>query len=674
MTVKPTTQGWPQAGDLAVETALPVTGNVSRTDGQTVLTSMDTLFGGILEDRSAQFVGGGTISLNSAGTTLTFSDRLDFIYNNAGTQQTITGIVAAAGTLGFTSSGNVAYITLTKGSPGSAALTSNATSLPAATTSQEVFLIAIRRDDLSPSNPRVYLSTGLSVSAGKALPAANTTDANGNESANSFISGYTTTPTAGGTTTLTVASAQQQYFTGTLNQTVVLPVTSTMVLGQSFQIVNNSTGVVTVQSSGDNTILTQSPNSSVIYTVVSTSLTTAAAWNPEAGGGGLVTSYQSTTFTAASGYNYLVNTTSAAFTATLPTGTAGATIQLVDDSGTWGTHNLTIAPATGQSIQGISGTGAAGALVANLSGAFVQLSWDSTNSYWTVTTNGFTNGASGSLATAYQSTSFSAVAGNNYQVNTSAGAVTATLPVGATGVTIQFIDDASTFATNNLTIAPSSGQTIQGISGNGSLVMNLNGSFAQLSWDSTNSYWTVTSTGFQYGPTYSPGVTGGILPSTGLPGATAGTAIATGYVGETVTGAISSSTTATTSYANITSSSITLGAGVWLVYYSICVQLSIGASPGSPGFTQLTGATCLNNGSSTVSGSERAAFLQSSVTTTSGSAIGSVNTAIVPIVLSSPTTYTVQVKYSVGGGSVATSVTAVNSAPQSSTFYAVRIA
>ena len=169
MTTIPTSQGSPQFSQIASETALPVTGNISRTDGQTVLSSMDTLFGNLLEDRNSLFVGGGLISYTSVGTVLTFSDQLDFTYNNAGTQETITSIVAAAGTITFTANGNMAYITVTKGSPGSATLVTNATSLPAATTTQEVFLLAVRRDDLSPALQRIYLKGGSSIASGETL-------------------------------------------------------------------------------------------------------------------------------------------------------------------------------------------------------------------------------------------------------------------------------------------------------------------------------------------------------------------------------------------------------------------------------------------------------------------------------------------------------------------------
>ena len=96
-----------------------------------------------------------------------------------------------------------------------------------------------------------------------------------------FVSGYATTATAAATTTLLVGSAYQQYFTGTTTQTVVLPVTSTMVLGQRFLVVNNSTGVVTVESSGANTVQAMAAGTQAWFTVILTSGTTAASWNVE---------------------------------------------------------------------------------------------------------------------------------------------------------------------------------------------------------------------------------------------------------------------------------------------------------------------------------------------------------------------------------------------------------
>lgn len=93
--------------------------------------------------------------------------------------------------------------------------------------------------------------------------------------------GYTTTVTAAGTTTLTATSNKLQFFTGTSTQTLVLPVTSTLALGVQYEVHNNSTGAVTVQSSGLNTIATVPANTSYVFTCILTSGTTAASWDAD---------------------------------------------------------------------------------------------------------------------------------------------------------------------------------------------------------------------------------------------------------------------------------------------------------------------------------------------------------------------------------------------------------
>lgn len=125
--------------------------------------------------------------------------------------------------------------------------------------------------------------TGLPTGSGVASAATASTlasrDANANMSADNFIEGYTTTVTAAGTTTLTVDSTFSQYFTGTTTQIVVLPVTSTLVLGQRYYVVNNSTGIVTVNSSGGNLVLTLAANTRAWFTTILTSGTSAASWS-----------------------------------------------------------------------------------------------------------------------------------------------------------------------------------------------------------------------------------------------------------------------------------------------------------------------------------------------------------------------------------------------------------
>ena len=71
-------------------------------------------------------------------------------------------------------------------------------------------------------------------------------------SANATLNGFTTTATAAGTTTLTNTSSVYQLFTGTTTQTITLPVVTTLTQGWMFHIINNSTGDLTVNSSGSN--------------------------------------------------------------------------------------------------------------------------------------------------------------------------------------------------------------------------------------------------------------------------------------------------------------------------------------------------------------------------------------------------------------------------------------
>lgn len=93
------------------------------------------------------------------------------------------------------------------------------------------------------------------------------------------VPGYTTTATAAGTTTLTVSSTFNQYFTGATTQTVVLPVVSTLALGFQFRIVNLSTGSLTVNSSGSNLTATVTAASEITLTCKAITGTDATSWD-----------------------------------------------------------------------------------------------------------------------------------------------------------------------------------------------------------------------------------------------------------------------------------------------------------------------------------------------------------------------------------------------------------
>lgn len=108
-----------------------------------------------------------------------------------------------------------------------------------------------------------------------------------------YNDGFATTVTAGGTTTLTAASKKIQHFSGDRSQTLVLPVASTLALGRSFIVINDSDGtfdglgIIYVKSSGSNDIIGLIPGAYTVITCISLTGTTAASWDlmriPEAG-------------------------------------------------------------------------------------------------------------------------------------------------------------------------------------------------------------------------------------------------------------------------------------------------------------------------------------------------------------------------------------------------------
>lgn len=90
--------------------------------------------------------------------------------------------------------------------------------------------------------------------------------------------GFTTTATSGGTTTLTNTSTVQQVFTGTSTHTVQLPSTATLQQGWMFRIINNSTQLVTVQTSTAVALGNIPSGTTIAVMCLDTSVNTAAAW------------------------------------------------------------------------------------------------------------------------------------------------------------------------------------------------------------------------------------------------------------------------------------------------------------------------------------------------------------------------------------------------------------
>ena len=222
------------------------------------------------------------------------------------------------------------------------------------------------------------------------------------------LKGFATTATAAGSTTLTVSSAYQQFFTGTTTQTIVLPVTTTLTQGWSVDIINNSTGNLTVNSSGGNLVGTVYPNTSVNVTCITASGTTAASWDFDYNGfAGAASSTQngylsSTDWTT---FNNKGSGTVTSVTATSPVASTGGTTPVISmpaattsvsgylTSTDWNTFNGKY------STGGALGTPASGTLTnctgytyANLSGTVPTWNQNTTGNAATVTNGVYTTG------------------------------------------------------------------------------------------------------------------------------------------------------------------------------------------------------------------------------------------------------------------------------------------
>jgi hypothetical protein len=292
-------------------------------------------------------------------------------------------------------------------------------------------------------------------------------DTNGNLSAVNSLEGYSTTATAAGTTVLTVASNSMQYFTGVTTQTVTLPVTSTLVLGQSYWIINNSTGLVTVNSSGANAVIVLAAATSVEVTCILTSGTTAASWSAQYFGAN-----------AATGKKLTINNTitlSGTDGTTMTFPSTSATIARTDAENTFtGVQTMTSPALTTPAITGL----ATGSGVASTATASTLVSRDTNINTFA---NDFLVNAT-STATAGATTTLT-VASSPSQIFTGASAQTLALP-DATTLTVGKRYWVNNNSSGSITVKDNATTTLYTVPGGGFVQINLlvNGTAAG-SWD-----------------------------------------------------------------------------------------------------------------------------------------------------------------------------------------------
>ena len=122
------------------------------------------------------------------------------------------------------------------------------------------------------------INGGTGVTASTGASSVVLRDTNANITANSITPGWTSTATAAGTTTLTVASTYYQRFTGSTTQTVVLPSATTMATGQGFVIDNDSSGNLTLQDGSAGALGIVVPGMAA-YAFCENNSTTAGSWS-----------------------------------------------------------------------------------------------------------------------------------------------------------------------------------------------------------------------------------------------------------------------------------------------------------------------------------------------------------------------------------------------------------
>lgn len=113
--------------------------------------------------------------------------------------------------------------------------------------------------------------------------------------------------------------------------------------------------------------------------------------------------------------------------------------------------------------------------------------------YKTDSASGIESAIGGGLAPEPKSANFTAVAGKHYLCNTTSGAITVTLPTGAAEAAIKFSDASETWDSYAVTITPASGQKIDNLATNESLVCDVKRGWVELSWNTALSSWSLQS-------------------------------------------------------------------------------------------------------------------------------------------------------------------------------------
>ena len=365
-----------------------VSGTLPVANGGTNLTSYtigDTLYASGTTTLSKLGIGtvGQVLTVNSGATAPQWSTP---------TTGTVTSVSFTGGLITVASATTTPALTVAGTSGGIVYFSSASTWASSALLASNALMIGGGAGS-APSTTTT--GTGVLTALGNATNAASgivVKDANSNVSANNFLFGFTSTASAGTTTTLTVSSTPYQLITGSTSQTFQLPNATTLVNGTSFVFNNNSSaGTVSINNGAVSPTLIASVGSGGYVTVVLLDNSTqAGSWDYHYSAPSNTT-WSTNTFTTGSAIVSTQTVQGTRLISTIATGTAPLTV-----TSTTQVANLNAATAgTATNVSLSAGTGATNYLTFSATATGNQPLTTNSSLTYNYTNNALTAGVNG---------------------------------------------------------------------------------------------------------------------------------------------------------------------------------------------------------------------------------------------------------------------------------------
>ena len=365
-----------------------VSGTLPVANGGTNLTSYtigDTLYASGTTTLSKLGIGtvGQVLTVNSGATAPQWSTP---------TTGTVTSVSFTGGLITVASATTTPALTVAGTSGGIVYFSSASTWASSALLASNALMIGGGAGS-APSTTTT--GTGVLTALGNATNAASgvvVKDANSNVSANNFLFGFTSTASAGTTTTLTVSSTPYQLITGSTSQTFQLPNATTLVNGTSFVFNNNSSaGTVSINNGAASPTLIASVGSGGYVTVVLLDNSTqAGSWDYHYSAPSNTT-WSTNTFTTGSAIVSTQTVQGTRLISTIATGTAPLTV-----TSTTQVANLNAATAgTATNVSLSAGTGATNYLTFSATATGNQPLTTNSSLTYNYTNNALTAGVNG---------------------------------------------------------------------------------------------------------------------------------------------------------------------------------------------------------------------------------------------------------------------------------------